>query len=258
MGIELSGIRYAYDGRVVLDDVSLQVPAGRFGVILGRNGSGKSTLLRVAAGLLASERGTVRVGGASLVGMDGRSRAGRVGYLAQFHQPVFSFSVRDVVLTGRAASVVTVPGAEDVAAAEEALAALGIAELAARAYDELSGGERQLVMIARVLAQRPQVLLLDEPVSHLDLANQSRLLETLHGLTRQGITILAVLHDPNHAFLFADEIVFLDQGRIERSAAGARHADAEQVERLYGVPVVAMELEGVSVVLPRPPRKEPI
>jgi len=255
MGIGLTAIRHAYGDRIVLDDVSLTIPEGRFGVILGRNGSGKSTLLRIAAGMLAPQRGEVRIGGRALGTLDVRARASRVGYLAQFHQPVFSFSVRDVVLTGRAAGT-SLPGASDEAAADEAMAALGIVDLASRPYDELSGGERQLVMIARVLAQRPQALLLDEPVSHLDLANQDRLLRSLHGLTRQGITILAVLHDPNHAFLFADEIAYLDRGRIERPAAGRARADAAQIERLYGIPVTAVEADGLSVVLPRPPERD--
>jgi iron complex transport system ATP-binding protein len=258
MGIELIGIRHAYAGRLVLDDVSLRIPAGCFGVILGRNGSGKSTLLRIAAGLLRPEWGEVRIGGKDILPLSVPARAGLVGYLAQFHQPVFSFSVRDVVLTGRAAGISAVPGRADEEAADEALAQLGIADLAPRPYDELSGGERQLVMIARVLAQRPQAILLDEPVSHLDLANQIRLLQTLHQLTRQGITLLAALHDPNQAFLFADEIVYLDRGRFERHEEGAAHLDADRVGRLYGVPLTAAEVNGVTVVLPvLPPRGQP-
>jgi iron complex transport system ATP-binding protein len=256
MGIELTDIRYAYDGRLVLDGVSLHVPDGRFGVILGRNGAGKSTLLRIAAGLLAPQQGEVRIAGRPLAGLDARGRARRVGYLSQFHQPMFSFSVRDVVLTGRAASVADVPSELDATAAAEAMAALGISELVSRPYDELSGGERQLVMIARVLAQQPKALMLDEPVSHLDLANQHRLLRALHGLTRQGITILAVLHDPNHAFLFADEIVYLDRGQIERRTAETVSADAAQVERLYGIPVAAVEVNGLTAVVPFPPERE--
>lgn len=256
MGIELTNIRYAYEGRLVLDGASLHVPDGRFGVILGRNGAGKSTLLRIAAGLLAPQQGEVRVAGHPLAGLDARGRARRVGYLSQFHQPMFSFSVRDVVLTGRAASVSDVPSELDATAAAEAMAVLGISELASRPYDELSGGERQLVMIARVLAQQPKALMLDEPVSHLDLANQNRLLRALHGLTRQGITILAVLHDPNHAFLFADEIVYLDHGQIERRNAETVAADAAQVERLYGIPVAAVEVNGLTAVVPFPPERE--
>ena len=209
LGIALNEIVFAYANRQVVKRANLHLPAGQFGAILGRNGSGKSTLLRIAAGVQAPQSGQVLVAGHDLGQMDIRQRAKHVGFLAQFHQPEFSFLVREVVLTGRASSVFSVPGAADYAAAEQAMHELGISHLADRSYDELSGGERQMVMVARLLAQAPSALLLDEPVSSLDLANQIHLLQTLRRLADKGLTVLAILHDPNHALMFSDELVLL-------------------------------------------------
>lgn len=251
-GLVLRDIVFSYAGHEVIRQASLHLPAGQFGAILGRNGSGKSTLLRIAAGLQAPQQGQVRVAGQDLACMNARERARQVGFLAQFHQPEFSFLVREVVLTGRASSVFSTPTAQDHVAAEQAMRTMGIVHLADRAYDELSGGERQMVMVARLLAQSPQALLLDEPVSSLDLANQIHLLRTLRYLADQGLAVLAILHDPNHALLFADRVFYMEAGRITQPEPGAPLADAERIGRLYGLEVCAAEVAGVSIVIPSP------
>ena len=124
------------------------------------------------------------------------------------------------MLTGRAAYVFSLPGRRDREKADQAIAEVGIEALRDRPYTELSGGERQLVMIARVLAQEPRVILLDEPLSHLDLANQVRFLRLVKKLTAGGLTVLAVLHDPNLAFLSGDHFVFLKDGRVRETGRG--------------------------------------
>ena len=258
LGIALNEIVFAYANRQVVKRANLHLPAGQFGAILGRNGSGKSTLLRIAAGVQAPQSGQVLVAGHDLRQMDIRQRAKHVGFLAQFHQPEFSFLVREVVLTGRASSVFSVPGAADYAAAEQAMHELGINYLADRSYDELSGGERQMVMVARLLAQAPSALLLDEPVSSLDLANQIHLLQMLRRLADKGLIVLTILHDPNHALLFADQVFYMEAGQITQPQAGAPLADAERISRLYGIEVCTTQVEGVTVVLPKPPVLRPL
>jgi iron complex transport system ATP-binding protein len=176
MAIHVHHVHFAYDSRTVLQDVSLQAPTGEFTILLGKNGSGKSTLLRLLAGLLPLKEGTVEILGKNLDRLSLAERGRLIGFLPQFHNPVFPFSVREVVLTGRAAYVFSVPGRKDRDKADQAIAEVGLEPLRDRPYTELSGGERQLVMIARVLAQEPKVILLDEPLSHLDLANQVRFL----------------------------------------------------------------------------------
>ena len=252
MGIRLDDISFAYGCHQVVCGANLHLPAGKFGAILGRNGSGKSTLLRIAAGLQLAQQGSVAIADQELKQLNVRQRARRVGYLAQFHQPEFPFLVREVVLTGRAGSVFSVPLARDYLAAEEAMELLGVLHLADRAYDELSGGERQLVMIARLLAQYPDALLLDEPVSSLDLSNQMHLLHTLRGLARRGLTVLAILHDPNHALLFCDQVFYMESGRITQPDPGAPLADPARISQLYGIDVCTAQVDGVTVVLPRP------
>lgn len=252
-GLLLQDIVFAYGGHAVIQGASLHLPAGQFGAILGRNGSGKSTLLRIAAGLQAPQQGRALVAGHDLARLNARQRAQQVGFLAQFHQPEFSFLVREVVLTGRAGSIFSTPSAQDHVAAEQAMQTMGIHHLADRAYDELSGGERQMVMVARLLAQAPQALLLDEPVSSLDLANQIHLLHTLRALADQGLAVLAILHDPNHALLFADQVFYMEAGRITLPEPGAPMADAARISRLYSIEVCTAKVDSVTVVLPKPP-----
>lgn len=212
--LQVTGLSWHYGRQPVLQDLSFAVPAGTLCTILGRNGSGKSTLLRLLAGLLPVPPGTIYLGAQDLSRTTPATRARLLGYLPQFHQPVFPFAVREVVVTGRASRVWLAPGAADYAKATAALDLLGLGHLAPRPYTELSGGERQLVLLARLLAQEPQVLLLDEPLAHLDLANQVKLLQLLRRLAQEGRTIVAVLHDPTLALGYGDQHLCLRDGRL--------------------------------------------
>ena len=205
---------FAYGKHEVLSEVSLHIPYNRFTVILGRNGSGKSTLLRILAHLAPYSSGSVRVRGEELNEMTSRKRARIIGFLAQKHKAIFPFTVEEVVLTGRAASVLVTPGEKDLRVAREAISLAGIGHLQDRLYTELSGGEQQLVMIARTLAQEPEIILFDEPVSHLDYNNQIRIMDLIRQLLDRGLTVVAVLHDPNLAFLYGDRFAYIHQGKI--------------------------------------------
>jgi iron complex transport system ATP-binding protein len=250
MAINVQHVNFTYDGRAVLQDISLRVPAGAFTVLLGKNGSGKSTLLKLMAGLLPFKIGTIEIMGKDLNRLPLSERGKLIGFLPQFHNPIFPFTVREVVLTGRAAYVFSLPGKRDREKADQAIAEVGIEELRDRPYTELSGGERQLVMIARVLAQEPQVILLDEPLSHLDLANQVRFLSLVKKLTAGGLTVLAVLHDPNLAFLSGDHFIFLKDGKVRKTAETEFPWEAALLSEVYGTPIETIPFRSRSLVIP--------
>ncbi len=248
--IEVIDLSFGYGRHAVLHSVSLEIREGTFHVLLGRNGSGKSTLVRVLAGMTPYRQGLVRVMGTQLNDLSPSRRAKIVGYLPQRHHVVFPFSVEDVVLTGRAAFVRYLPGKEDHAKVAEILERLGIAHLRHRPFPELSGGEQQIVQIARVLAQEPRIILLDEPTSHLDVSNQTLLLELLRDVLDWGLTVVAVLHDPNVAFLFGDAFTCLRDGRVLEPDPGQDVRDPTFLKKLYGVEMMAISFEEKTFVLP--------
>lgn len=179
------------------------------------------------------QQGKIQLMGQDIKKCSLSQRAKLIGFLAQKHRPVFPFSVEDVVLTGRASYINLTPGKKDQEHTLSALESVGIIHLKDRAYTELSGGEQQLVMIARVLAQTPKVILLDEPTTHLDFCNQARVLKLLKDLVKKGMTIVAVLHDPNIAFLYGDAFVFLKDRRIVRPEDGINPWDSAFLKSIY-------------------------
>lgn len=248
--ISIRDLSFSYGNDVVLQDVSATIETSKLSVILGKNGSGKSTLLRIIAGLLPFKQGEIDLNGIALKKMKLSERAKTFGFLGQKHKAVFPFTVHQVVLTGRAGYVTFVPGASDVSVADNVLAKVGIQHLRDRIYTELSGGEQQLVMIARVLAQEPKILLLDEPTTHLDFCNQIRLLTLLKELTASGLTIIAVLHDPNIAFLYGDDFLFVDQGKLIRSPENTDPWDAEFLKSVYGHALKSIPYASRALIVP--------
>ncbi|MDH7500342.1 MAG: ABC transporter ATP-binding protein [candidate division NC10 bacterium] len=252
MAVVIEGLSYAYQDASVLHDINLDIAEGRFTIILGKNGSGKSTLLKLVAGMLKPQRGTIAIMGQEVGSLSMGERARLVGYLPQFHQPVFPFTVEEVVLTGRASYVFSIPSPRDREKARRAIAQVGIEELRTRPYTDLSGGERQLVMIARVLAQEPRIILLDEPISHLDLANQARFLKLVQSLVKSGLTVLAVLHDPNPAFLYGEEFVFLKDGSARKSIHADQAWDPSLLSQIYGIGIEVSRVRDRVFVTPCP------
>lgn len=241
---------FRYGDRTILKDVSVEIFQGTFHVILGRNGSGKSTLLKIMAGLLKPEKGTLQVMGRHLRDLAPTLRARVVGYLPQFHRPVFPFSVEDVVLTGRAAHVNLLPKKRDRDAVVRALERVGIGDLGGRSFLELSGGEQQLVMIARVLAQEPRLLLLDEPTAHLDFVNQARVLRMVRELADSELAVVAVLHDPNLAFLYGDHFIFVRDGEGNSWSSSQKPWNPEVLQRVYGVGVRSVPYRDRALIVP--------
>ncbi len=248
--ISVTGLSFAYDGIAVLQDVNVEIETGKLTFILGRNGSGKSTFLRILAGLIPLQHGNATFLGADSKSLSHIERSRIIGFLNQQHKPVFPFSVEDVVLTGRAGFVKFIPGKRDRHAVQVAMEKAGILHLKSRKYTELSGGEQQLVMIARVLAQEPEILLLDEPTSHLDFCNQSHLLALLKRLTCEGLTVVAVLHDPNLAFIYGDDFLFATGKQIIRSGDSMNAWDLSFLKTIYQGNLQTVPYNGRALLIP--------
>jgi len=250
--LEARGLGYGYPQRPVGRELDLALAAGDVLCVLGPNGGGKTTLFRTLLGLLPAQAGTVLLDGQALAAMPRGEVARRLGYVPQGHAAQFAFTVSEAVLMGRTAHVglFAAPGAADRAAAERAIRALGIGELAGRSVTELSGGERQLAMIARALAQGARALVLDEPTASLDFGNQVRVLREMRRLAAEGYAIVFSTHDPGQAFLAASRVLLLAQGGARRQGVPGEVITADNLREVYGVEVRVETAAGVRVCMP--------
>jgi iron complex transport system ATP-binding protein len=243
--------RYIPGDAPALDGVTATIAAGSITAILGPNGSGKSTLMHVLLGLLQPESGTVLVAGREQSGYSRRELSQTMGLVPQDEHVTFELSVFEYALLGRAPylGLLSLPQAADRLVAQAALESVGIASLAHRPVTSLSGGEKQLATVARALAQNPDVLLLDEPTSHLDLANARRVLGVLRSLCRAGRTILWTTHDPNAATAIASDVLLMRAGRVVAHGPVAEVMTGTLLGETYGVPVRVVDIEGRKVIL---------
>lgn len=248
--INIEGLTFSFGKHVVLKNIHAEVKPDCMNMIMGRNGSGKSTLLKLIAGLYPVKEGTVFVLGQNTSELSFRNRAKLTGYLPQMHRPVFPFTVYDVVLTGRAGYSPVMPSRKDKEAALDAIKKTGIEHLSDRSFTELSGGEQQLARIARVIAQDPAILLLDEPASHLDLHHQIELMKTLRQLSVSGYTVVIVMHDPNLAFMFGDEFYFLDKQDVILKCDKDNLPDGVFLSKLYQTPLLDLPTKAGKVIIP--------
>lgn len=235
----------------ILDGVSVRIPERARAVILGPNGCGKSTLLMCLAGLWKPRSGRILIGGGDSAGLPPKSLAKLMSMVPQSHSPLFSYTVREAVLMGRAPHIpaCSSPGREDEEIAMEALAMVGLRELASRPYTQVSGGERQLVLVARALAQKTPVMLLDEPTAHLDFKNQYEILDLIARVAEgRSITVLVTLHDPNLAAFFGDRIVMLSQSRVFRDGPPEEVLSEESLSALYNSPVGVASVGGRRII----------
>jgi iron complex transport system ATP-binding protein len=240
--------------RAVLDGVGLTVAPGEVVGLLGRNGAGKTTLLRVAAGTLAPDAGSVLLDGAPLAHLGRRARARAVALVPQDTQVPFPFSVAEVVLMGRTPHLgwLGFESAHDLAIARAALDRMGIAALADRSILALSGGERQLAIVARALAQEPKLLLLDEPTAFLDLRHRLEVLAVVRELAAAGAAALVVSHDLGIAARFCDRLVLLADARVQASGAPRSVLEPGALRAAFGIEAdVLAGPDGLPVVVPR-------
>ncbi len=254
---------FSYGNGRVVDGASLSVSPGEMVALLGPNGSGKTTLLKLASGILKPARGNISLGGASLTRLDRKSIARTVAVLPQQFQVPFAYTVAEIVMLGRTPYIRTLSGetAVDKWAVAAAIDMVGIGKLAGRYFDQLSGGERQKVVLAMALAQQPRLLLLDEPTVHLDISQQVEILELVRRLNReQGMTVLAAMHDLNLAALYFDRLVLLRRGRVFAAGAPGRVITPEIIQEVFGARVrVETDAETGAphvVVLPDAARRE--
>lgn len=251
--LEARGLAFGFPGRTIGRDVSFALAPGEVMCVLGPNGGGKTTLFRTLLGLLEPHGGEVLLQGASVARLSRGDVARVAGYVPQGHNAYFAFTVRQFVLMGRTARVgpFAVPGVADRRIADQALESLGITALAERPINEVSGGERQLALVARALAQEPRLLVMDEPTASLDFGNQVRVLERILSLSASGIAILFSSHDPDHAFLGARRALLLGEGRLLELGPPAEVIRAETLQRLYGVEVRVVRMpDGGHACLP--------
>jgi iron complex transport system ATP-binding protein len=250
--LEALGLGYGYPGRAVGRGLDLALGAGEVLCVLGPNGGGKTTLFRTLLGLLPAQAGEVRLQGAPLESLPRAEVARRMGYVPQGSGGQFAFTVREAVLMGRTAHVglFAAPGPADRAAAEEAIEALGIGALAERVVNELSGGERQLALIARALAQGARLLVLDEPTASLDFGNQVRVLREIRRLAAEGYAVVFSTHDPGQAFLAAGRVLLLAHGGAFRQGTPEEVITAQNLREVYGVDVRIAALDGARACLP--------
>ena len=243
MALTANALEIGFPRRSVGRDITLALEAGRVACLLGPNGSGKTTLLRTLLGLLPPRSGTVALEGRTLAAWADGQRARRIAYVPQSSASYFEFSALEMVEMGRAAHRRTFepPRSADRAMAERSLARLGIGHLADEPVQRLSGGERQLVLVARALATEATYLLLDEPTAHLDFGNQARVLEELARLAAAGHGVLFSTHAPDHAFAVGHEAWLMRDGHLLAAGPVAEAMTAARLTELYGRPVDVIE-----------------
>jgi iron complex transport system ATP-binding protein len=246
--------RHAGSSSEVLCGVSFNVESGHMTTLLGPNGSGKTTLFKCIAGLWRQQSGSIVCNGKDIGPLSPERRARTLAVVPQDHEPPFPYSVFDAALMGRAShvSLFSSPSKEDYRKTKEAMEMVGIDHLADRPYTKISGGERQLVLITRALAQEAPLLLLDEPTSHLDFRNQNLMLQKIRHIVKQReLTVLMTLHDPNHASLFSDRIVMLNGGKVIGEGSPNDIISQESLKALYGIDVDIIEHNGSHIICPR-------
>jgi len=250
--LSVDGLHFSYSGskEPALCDLSLEIPVGQVTAILGPNGSGKTTLLRVLLGVLRPARGQVLLAGQPRENYSRRQQSRLIGLVPQGEHVPFDYSVLEYVLLGRAPylSPLEMPGETDRGIALQALDTVGLGHLRERPVPNLSAGERQLVAIARALAQDPAILLLDEPTAHLDLSNQGHLLEIMRALAAKKVTQVFSTHDPNLAVAMADRTVLMRKGRILDAGPTEALLEAERLSATYDTAVHVYRVDGRCLI----------
>ncbi len=250
--LSVHNLSFQYDRTPVFHDVSFQVPAGRLCALFGPNGSGKTTLFKCCLNFLSVGGGEVAVDGERASGLRAAELARRIAYVPQEHALSFPYTVKEVVLMGRTPHL---GGGFGIGAAHrtavlDALRLLGIVDLAERPYNQLSGGQRQLALIARAIAQQTPLLLLDEPTASLDFDNQLRIWRLLRQLSAQGKTILVATHDPNHVLWFCDQVIVMGRGRLLADGPPGQVLGGDVLQQLYGRVCRVLQAGEWSVVVP--------
>ena len=236
--ISVEHLSFSYGNRQVLKDVSFTLENSKFLSVLGPNGVGKSTLIRCMLGLLKGYRGRISIDGKDIRTMSRREMAGDISYIPQRHGTAFAYSVLDMVLMGTTHELgnFASPKAEQIRRAREALSQVGMDGFEERKYPQLSGGEQQLVMIARALSQQAGSLMLDEPTASLDYGNRERILSLLRQLTERGYSVMQSTHDPQQVLAWSHKVLALYDGKVIAFGDTVDVLTSELLQELYGIP----------------------
>ena len=251
--LELSEVtfRYGVHNHTVLDRFSVKVESGTVTTILGPNGAGKTTLLHIILGWLHPQSGHVLLNDQPLRFYSRRQLSQWMGLVPQSEHVPYDYSILEYVLFGRTPYLnpLELPSQDDLQAAIDALEMVGMGEFRKRSISRLSGGERELVLVARALAQQPRILLLDEPTAHLDLSNKNRLLHLLQNLNQQGVTILLTTHEPDVASIISTHMVLVNRGQVLQSGPLDQVFTGDSLSTAYGINVEVRQIEGRRVIL---------
>ena len=240
VGLQFQRAYFSYLDGLVLHNINLSVEAGEMVGLLGPNGSGKTTLIKLASGVLKPNQGEIRLDGSSLSQLGRKSIARSVAVVPQLFNVPFAFTTTEVVMLGRTPFLraFTEESEVDKQFVSNALELVGISELRERRFDELSGGERQKVILAMALAQQPKLLLLDEPTMHLDITHQIETLELIRRLNvEQGLTVIAAMHDLNLASLYFDRLILLKKGKISADGTPAEVLTEDEIREVFSASV---------------------
>ena len=242
---EVKNIAFSYDGEEIFSNISFSIGKGDVLCILGPNGTGKTTLIKCLNGLHEIDSGEILINGKNIKKLSFKEISKHIGYIPQSHVPSFPFKVLDVVLMGRAPylNLTDSPKKEDVDIALKSLRTLGIEYLKDKEYTNLSGGERQLVFLARILCQQPDILILDEPTSHLDFGNQIKLLEIIDNLSKSGLSIIMSSHFPDHAFLSSNKVAIMKNKRFIDFGSPDDVVTEDNLKKAYSIDVKLIELD---------------
>ena len=252
--MHVKDLRFAYGDHEVLGGISFDTEYGQFISVLGPNGVGKSTLFRCLLGLSTPTGGEVTVDGEKIAHLSPAQLARKMAYIPQSHHPLFNFSVLDMVLMGTTSQLgrFAAPGKTQEKMALAALERMGIMHLKDRGCSHISGGERQLVLIARAIAQQAKILVMDEPSANLDFGNKLRVMKTVKGLTDDGYTIIQSTHDPEQAYLYSDKILALHGGKVLSWGTPQEVMTESLISTLYNVDVevCSMHDDRIRVCVP--------
>lgn len=252
MNICVRNLSFSYPQREILRDISFSVESGQLIAVLGPNGAGKSTLFRCMLGSLSGYQGTITADGADIRTLSQRSMARKIAYIPQIHRPTFGYTVLDTVLMGtvRQLHVFAMPKQQQLELAQQAMERIGVAHLARRDFNHLSGGEQQMVLVARAIAQQSDVLIMDEPTASLDYGNQFRVMQQVRKLADEGYSILLSTHDPQQALQFADRVLALSCGTIAALGPAETAMTPELLRKLYGVTAHFVQTPQGQIIVP--------
>ena len=248
--IEVDHLSFSYDkSKNIISDINFRLKKGEIFVILGSNGAGKTTLLNCVSNMLKPDSGTIRIKGKEITEYSVGNLATVVGYVPQITVPAFSYTCRDYIVMGRAPhmSLMRVPGRAEYAVADAVMEQMNITYLADKSYGNISGGERQQVQIARVLAQEPEIVILDEPANHLDYGNQLKIMQIIYDLAnKKGLTVILTSHNPDHSIILDGTVGILDKDGHLTVGNAADTVTEDSLKQLYDTDLHLVYIEKVN------------